>query len=412
MKKSHSYINSSPAPFFNPEASWENNKLQNGKRAICLVAIICLSTISACKKNSEDNPPLGDEPPVEFTKVEHSDGGTLTQRCAYLAAAAIKGKIVFAGGLTEAGGASKSVYFYDIATNTWDNYSQIARLSQERSHLAAAGLGNTICVGGGAREAAYSNVVDIFDASVNRWNTAELSEARNALAAAAAGTKIIFAGGYGNTANSKTADIYDISSKSWITSEISEARYFLTGTASENKIFFAGGQRRLYVNGALTTEYSSTVDIYDIASNSWSVSHLSEPRTALASAVAGNKVFFAGGYSSGRTPSATVDIYDIKTGKWSKTQLSEAREGLAGAAVGNIVMFAGGYKNGATYSKVVDVYDTISDTWSTRQLSEGRDYLSGAGSGNKIIFAGGSMSKSFIISDLSNKIDIFTLSSN
>ncbi len=40
--------------------------------------------------------------------------------------------------------------------------------------------------------------------------------------------------------------------------------------------------------------------------------------------------------------SSTVDLYNAETGTWSIAQLSTARFGLAATSVGNVALFAGG----------------------------------------------------------------------
>jgi N-acetylneuraminic acid mutarotase len=90
----------------------------------------------------------------------------------------------------------------------------------------------------------------------------------------------------------------------------------------------------------------STVDIYDLATQTWSIADLSKVRPHIAAVAAGNKVFFAGGGDVDQFsfPSATVDMYDVSTNTWSVASLSEPRAYIGAAAVGNKVLFAGGKK--------------------------------------------------------------------
>jgi hypothetical protein len=86
------------------------------------------------------------------------------------------------------------------------------------------------------------------------------------------------------------------------------------------------------------------------------------------------------------------------------TVLSEARTGLSAAAAGNKIVYGGGNIVGG-YSKTVDINDVSTNIWTTNQLIEARAYFSAAAAGNKILFAGGIGS-----SGRSKTVDIFILS--
>jgi len=356
--------------------------------------------------------------------VSYSGSDMLSERRASLAAVAAGNKIYFAGGETYNVNydASDTVDIYDVSSGKWTT----AKLSQARNGLAAATTGNKILFAGGAAHngvfSFVTNTVDIYDLLSNTWTTAQLSEARCLLAGAAAGNKILFAGGVGNNGVSKTVDIYDVPSNSWTTAQLSEAREYHAAATVGNKIFFAGGDSNLnLVYNNVYVGVSKTVDIYDVISNTWTTTHLSEARTNLAGAAARNKVFFAGGLGNNGA-SKTVDIYDVPSGTWTTTQLSEARAGVVAAAVDNIVLFGGGYKplfppGGVGYisnggaTDAVDIYNITFNAWSKGRLSEARESLVAAGAGNKILFAGGEIPPASLNStySASKAVDIFTL---
>jgi N-acetylneuraminic acid mutarotase/uncharacterized membrane protein len=183
----------------------------------------------------------------------------------------------------------------------------------------------------------------------------------------------------------------------------------LVSATSGNKIFFAGGQR-------IMTGYSSRVDIYDIATNTWSTAELSSgDRMGMAAATVGNKILFAGGIENDYgTLTSRVDIYDGSTNSWSTAELSKARAYLAAATIGNKVFFAGGgsWEPYFTGSNVVDIYDNSTNTWSTATLSEGRSGLSATTAGNKIYFAGGAIGGGPGPPDISTRIDIYDAATN
>jgi len=121
----------------------------------------------------------------------------------------------------------------------------------------------------------------------------------------------------------------------------------------------------------------------------WSAASLTAPRQEAASAVLGQKAYFAGG-RFGATRSHVVDVYDQASGTWSTTTpLTVARAQLAGAAVGPYVLFAGGTTGASTSSDRIDFLDTGTMIWSTFQLTQARFGLSAVTVGSRVLFAGG-----------------------
>src|SRR3954453_9049982 len=135
-----------------------------------------------------------------------------------------------------------------------------------------------------------------------------------------------------------------------------------------------------------------SVDIYDVSSNTWEVAHLSAAGRNIASAAVGDKVFFAGGdagvsVNSGIPPSSTVDIYDLSTNTWSIAALSEPRSGITAITANNKIYFAGGseVKGGYwPYSNKIDIYDNATGIWSTDVMREEKIGFAGVNVGDKI----------------------------
>lgn len=175
---------------------------------------------------------------------------------------------------------------------------------------------------------------------------------------------------------------------------LSQARSSMAVASAGNKILFAGGGS----SGSTGTR----VDIFDLAANTWSTAELSAKRYGMAAVAAGNKIFFAGG-ESGDDRVKDVDIYDATANTWSLSRLlSTEGDGLATAAVGNKVFFAGG--NYGMYAvNTVDIFDLTSNTWSTSHLSTPRNYVTAVSTNNKVYFAGGDD----WIGPVSNRIDIY-----
>lgn len=191
-------------------------------------------------------------------------------------------------------------------------------------------------------------------------------------------------------------DIYDVATSTWTTSNLSVARYNLSATSVGSKVFFAGGQ-------LADNTSSNVVDIYDVATNTWSTANLSTARANLAATSVGAKAFFAGGFPY----SDRVDVYDDATGTWSWTSLSSPRTYLTATSVGTKAIFAGGVGNFGANSSSVDIYDVVTDTWSTASLSQGRYFLTSTTVGTKAIFAGGTT-----LGGASTAVDIYDDSAN
>ncbi|MCW3464162.1 Kelch repeat-containing protein [Chitinophaga nivalis] len=170
-----------------------------------------------------------------------------------------------------------------------------------------------------------------------------------------------------------------------------------------NKVFFAGGSDEYSSKGpdsttlVYTGSAKSTVEIYDTLTHSWSIQQLSQARDFITAVTVGTKVLFAGG-RMGRVnqykATTVVDVYDVTTQQWSVTYLSEARAMMGGVAHGSKAYFFGGTDNNGKQSRKIDVYDVITNTWSALQLRDARREAGAVVRGNEIIFAGGSNSGS------------------
>ncbi|MEO6219503.1 MAG: kelch repeat-containing protein, partial [Ginsengibacter sp.] len=292
--------------------------------------------------------------------------GSLTLGAIGLVSATANNKILFAGGVRDAGNSAR-VDIYDITTNTWSN----AELSQDREFIVAASVGSKIFFAGGEKDpwgysptsGTITSRVDIYDASNNSWSTAELSTARAGIAASSVGSKVLFVGGYSNV-----VDIYDNSTNTWSTSSLSEARSGISATTAGNKIYFAGGSGD---NG----KFSSKIDIYDASTNSWSTSNLLEAKSNIAGIAVANKIYWAGGVGSSSSfpPSGfsnKVEIRDLITGV-SSLECVIPRLGNSAVVKGDNLVFFTGYEDNHPLEGIrFEIYNTVTNTWSTGVLNQ------------------------------------------
>ena len=175
---------------------------------------------------------------------------------------------------------------------------------------------------------------------------------------------------------------------------LSEPREEMVVASAGNKILFAGG----YSTGSVSTR----VDIFDFEANTWSTAELSSHRRRIAAVGAGNKIFFAGGIDDYGWGSTDVDIYDVATDTWSLSNMSTEGDYLTTATTGNKVFFAGG-NFGIYATSTVNIYDLTSNTWSTASLSAPRNFPTAVSANNKVYFTGGDP----WTGQTSNRIDIY-----
>lgn len=268
-----------------------------------------------------------------------------------IAAVAAGNKIFFAGG--EVGDGTwpvDSVDIYDVTTDSWS----VTHLSTAGHSIATTTVGNKVFFAGGDGGFSGTNrerTVDIYDLNTNTWSKAMLSEdRRGGLAVVAANNKVYFAGGQTFTSNlgwhaSKNIDVYDNSTNSWSTSSLIEGKYDFAGIAVNNKIFWSGG-----LTGTSFSP-SCLVEIREINTGNSSTQSLSSAGVGPSVVAKGNKILFFPYRSTGRDTNK-FDIYDMATNTWSIGVLPMKVEGVSIISVNNIIYLAGGKVNGVLSNQV------------------------------------------------------------
>ena len=273
-------------------------------------------------------------------------------------------------------------------------------LSQARELSLGIGLTNKVLFVGGQKKTPGSFIlpsgrVDIYNTSSDSWtqktftfkdgtfDNATVGTAGQALAAG--GTKIGIAGGaFGDGTISDRVNIYDVNSDTWTISQLSIPRDGAAGVGYGDSLYFAGG----FSDG----KDRKSIDVYNTLVGVWSKLSLSLARFDLAAGATDNKILFAGG-ETGSGATDRVDIYDVHTGTWSVSALSVARTRLVGAALGNLIIFGGGFdllpdgNPGQSFDNI-DIYNTSTGQWSVSHMSSAAGWLRSAVQGTKMFFSG------------------------
>ncbi len=221
-----------------------------------------------------------------------------------------------------------------------------------------------------------------------QWTVENLSSARYALSSVQVGDSLLFIGGQlGNNDRSSTIDIYNTATQSWETPmNLSEARSYSAAVKGDSAIYIAGG---------ITNSHPFRSNIVDIYKNGIWTTHTLPERIAIAQAVhVGSKIMIAGGTAYGANQyfrTNKVQIYDELTGVWSTDTLTVGRSEIGVATDGNIALFAGGMSGVNEITNRVDIYNYATDSWSIDSLSQAKTFVGGAYLDGKFYLAGGGM---------------------
>lgn len=231
---------------------------------------------------------------------------------------------------------------YDISSDTWS--SGPTALAPVRSEGAGIEVGSKLyCIGG--RSGTVLNDVDVFDPLANAWTSkANMPTARAGLGLARHGDRIYAIGGRTSTTPC------------------------------------SGGEL-------------STVERYDTLTDTWTtVASLPSPRSDLAAAESGGKIYVFGGCLSGATLNI-VDVYDPTTNTWSSapTDMLTPRAAMYAVDVkGGTIYVVGGVNPLFTQLSVNEAYKVSSDTWTTdTPMPTPRAEMGAASHGGMVYFVGG-----------------------
>ena len=283
------------------------------------------------------------------------------------------------------GPTKKRAYYniFDLATQTWSKSSEYLMTPRKYGATIIA-TANRIFYAGGAQSDPPNNYfavlpdVDIYDVTNNTWSSTKLSAGGMDIAGTVAGNKVLFAGGLREdpvklAKPSAIVDMYDLSNNTWSVASLKEGRADISAVTANGKVYFAGGSAGVNaISGFLGA--IDVIDIYDIATDTWSLSSLAKPKTKMTGITFGNKVFWAGGLGEWEEWEADVEIRDINSQTSTRACLFQEKywdHGKNGAALINnnkIVFFTGVETSDIGYNTRFDIYDVNSNTWSVGQL--------------------------------------------
>ena len=335
--------------------------------------------------------------------------GTLSEPRSLISVAAAGDKILFNGGILAGCEGSHKVDIYDIATNTWSvsERPQAYQLINGDYNMAVAVAGSKVFFAGGDNlrgcTDSYGRSLLSYDAATNKWDSSDNSPVIGmSIAGASVGNKILFAGGsqgYYGYNRTKEVNIYNLSTNSWSSASLSEDRHVgHAAIAVNNKVYIIGGEGS---NG-----FSSTMDIYDNATNAWSTGTMKKAKAYFGTIAVNDKLYLAGGQKNSNDYTSAfceVEIIDLNTGASVIEYLSRPAKwridmGQNIVLKDNKIIFL--RFNGGTDADKFDIYDINTKTWSIGVLPQAIPLDASVISVNNTVYIAGG----FVNGVLSNQV--------
>jgi N-acetylneuraminic acid mutarotase len=233
--------------------------------------------------------------------------------------------------------------------------------------------GNVYSFGGIVNNAAIANAYQ-YNPTTNTWmSIAPLPAPRNWFSAVSDGTYIYLLGGVDqNFTTTATLWRYDPATNTYNTSLPSYTipTYFHASAYLNGKIYRIAG-------AAIGTDFH--VEVYDIASNTWSMAaNYPVANHTLMAATLGGYVYAGGGNAF----PTNAYRYDPNTNTWTAiADLPAGRTAAASGVYNGRWLLAGGDVNFAISNSVI-AWDPATNTWSNLpNMVQARDYLAGATAG-------------------------------
>lgn len=212
-------------------------------------------------------------------------------------AAAVNGKVVFSGGWIGTA-TTGDTQLYDPDTDAFE-----ALAADPTASLWAAGAavnGTFYVFGGSSTGSDILTTARALDVATNTWSSkAALPAGVIQATATAIGNKIYICGGYDNSTDNAVHEeviIYDTTTNTYSAgAAMPRPVYGAAAVAYDGKVVVVGG-RHLYNQGG--TIYYSTpalIQVYDPATNTWSIGNWLYFREGHGAAVIGNKLYVVGG---------------------------------------------------------------------------------------------------------------------
>jgi N-acetylneuraminic acid mutarotase len=260
-----------------------------------------------------------------------------------VAVAALDGRILVIGGLTDAGRGSAAVEVYDPVAGEW---GLAAALPAARHHVGAATLAGSVYAIGGFRGSSFVPDADgyRYEAPAEGWAAvAPLPRARGALAVAPLDGRLHALGGSAVGGSVADHTIYDPTADQWTTAApLPSPRNHLAAVVVGGALYAIGGRS----DGGGNAN-SAALERYDPARDAWDgLTPMPTARSGHAAAEIGGRLVVMGGEVNPGRPDGVfveVELYDPASDRWTVIEpMPVPRHGIGAVAVAALVYVPGG----------------------------------------------------------------------
>ena len=298
-----------------------------------MVVGMVMVLLAACSGDGSDEGPGGDALSASVVTAAPTGPAELPSARTEVAGALWQGRIVVAGGLTEAAVASDRVDVYDPGTNRWD---PAPSLPIGLHHLGLASVADRLYVAGGyhnpvpaAAWVPQSRVLSLGPGERAWRDEPPLAEARGGLALVARGSVLVAMGGTtaaGTVLRSTEVLLAGAEGGAWrLGPDLSEPRDHLAAAVSGGRVYaIAGRQGSLESNLASVESWDPVADVGE----GWrSEPRLNDTRGGTSAAEVDGRPCVAGG----EEPQGTIaSVECLVGGRWERVAtLRVPRHGLA-----------------------------------------------------------------------------------
>jgi len=209
-------------------------------------------------------------------------------------------------------------------------------------------------------------------------------EGRQEVAVAAVAGKVYLMGGLRTADVSSSVEVYDPATDSWrFVAPLPEPLHHSAAVGFEGHVYIFGGFRSLAFDSA------DAAYRYDPATDLWTpVPRMAERRGALAAAVIGDRIYVVGG--TGPLTGALA-AFEPSTQRWiSLAPMPTPREHLAAGTLEGKLYVVGGRRPGDLTLRTLEEYDPATDRWTTRApMPTGRSGIAAAPTAGRLYVFGG-----------------------